>query len=207
MHIVRRSAFKAVPWKNGGGITHEVTRVPTATPAVAGADAFRWRVSVAEIDASGPFSEFPDHHRIMVLLRGGGVRLSFSGGEPFELHSVGDCVSFDGAWSTQCTLLDGPCTDLNLMVSKASPPAHAQVLRLTESVALGEGTVTLLFAIAGAVSVHGDQGISRLDAWDCAIADPNERLLLAPASDSAAAAPIPLVFCANLAEPDPHHLG
>jgi environmental stress-induced protein Ves len=43
MRIVRQSQFKASPWKNGGGITHEAMRVPER-------GAFRWRVSIAHID-------------------------------------------------------------------------------------------------------------------------------------------------------------
>jgi environmental stress-induced protein Ves len=72
MQIIRKSSFRASPWNNGGGMTHEVIRVPLGT------DAFRWRVSVAQIDVSGPFSDFADYHRKMVLLRGTGVRLTFS---------------------------------------------------------------------------------------------------------------------------------
>ena len=41
--IIRRSSFTALPWKNGGGITHEAIRVPPT------GDAFLWRVSVAQI--------------------------------------------------------------------------------------------------------------------------------------------------------------
>ena len=52
MQIIHPASFVARPWKNGGGITHEVIRVP-ADP-----EDFRWRVSMAEVAASGPFSRF-----------------------------------------------------------------------------------------------------------------------------------------------------
>ena len=74
MHIVRHSSFVAVPWKNGGGVTHEAIRVPP------GGEPFHWRVSVAQIDVSGPFSDFAAYNRFMVLLKGAGVVLKFSGG-------------------------------------------------------------------------------------------------------------------------------
>jgi environmental stress-induced protein Ves len=89
MRVIRKTSFTAVPWKNGGGITHEVLRVPPT------GDAFRWRVSVAEIDASGPFSDFADYNRKMVLLRGAGVRLTFDGREQTVLCKVGDMAQFD----------------------------------------------------------------------------------------------------------------
>jgi len=39
-------------WKNGGGTTREILRVP-AEPT-----AFDWRLSLATIDSPGPFSAF-----------------------------------------------------------------------------------------------------------------------------------------------------
>src|SRR5271170_5764644 len=113
MRIIRQSDFTATPWKNGGGITHEAIRVP------ASGDPFRWRVSVAHIEASGPFSDFTGYNRKMVLLRGAGVALAFASGERRVLRNMGDLAEFDGALSTHCELLGGPCVDLNLMVSKS----------------------------------------------------------------------------------------
>jgi len=74
LQVVRKASFKATPWKNGGGVTHEALRVPQS------GDPFRWRVSVAHIDASGPFSEFAEYNRKMVLLQGAGVELRFADG-------------------------------------------------------------------------------------------------------------------------------
>ena len=126
LQIIRKASFKATPWKNGGGITHEAIRVP------AGGDTFRWRVSVAHIDASGPFSEFAEYNRKMVLLQGAGIELRFGDGISRKLRQVGELVEFDGALSTYCELLDGPCVDLNLMVSKSDGVA-AKVERFIES--------------------------------------------------------------------------
>ena len=114
MRIIRQSSFTAVPWKNGGGVTREAIRVPP------NGDSFDWRVSLARIDTSGPFSDFAAYHRFMVLLKGAGVVLNFSGGPPprvRELRDVGDMEEFDGGLATLCELVNGPCVDLNLMVS------------------------------------------------------------------------------------------
>ena len=70
MRIIRQSDFTVTPWKNGGGVTREALRVPPR------GDSFHWRVSVAQIDRSGPFSEFAAYNRTMVLLRGSGVDLT-----------------------------------------------------------------------------------------------------------------------------------
>src|SRR5580693_5381496 len=129
LQIIRKHSFTAAPWKNGGGITYEAIRVP------AGGDSFRWRVSVAHIDASGPFSDFAAYNRKMVLLRGSGLTLEFADGPHRVLRHVGDLAEFDGAVATHCELLNGPCVDLNLMVSKSDSVA-VRVERFIESVAI-----------------------------------------------------------------------
>src|ERR1700689_4784895 len=103
LKILRKSSFTASPWKNGGGITHEAIREPP------GGGPFRWRVSVAYIDVSGPFSDFAGYNRKMVLLKGAGVELRFPGGEKSTLRQVGELAEFDGALSAHCELLRGPC--------------------------------------------------------------------------------------------------
>ncbi len=165
VQIIRQSEFRSTPWKNGGGITCEAIRVP------ASGDSFRWRVSVAHIDRSGPFSDFAAYNRVMLLLRGGGVALKFSNGEERVLREVGDVAEFDGALATQCELLDGPCVDLNLMVAKSLSGVHAQVRRLHRPIALpaAKGRATLIFPIAGALVVHAGAAAAMLEPWDLAV--------------------------------------
>jgi environmental stress-induced protein Ves len=163
--IIRRASFTASPWKNGGGITHEAIRVPAA------GDPFRWRVSVAHIDASGPFSEFAAHDRKMVLLQGAGVELRFADGVTKTLREVGQLIEFDGAVAAQCELLDGPCVDLNLMILK-SVRAAVRVERVAEPVGVSAAPdeTTLVFPIDCAVTmeINGRQ-IVTLQPWDLAI--------------------------------------
>ena len=161
---IRRSSFTATPWKNGGGITHVAIRVPPT------GEAFLWRVSVAQIDASGPFSDFAGYDRKMVLLRGRGIALEFGSGEHCALRSVGDWAEFDGAMTTRCELLDGPCVDLNLMVSKSLRTA-ARIERLSEPtpVAAIHGETTLIFGILDPLCLGSTGGYARLEPWDLAI--------------------------------------
>jgi uncharacterized protein len=190
--IIRRSSFTALPWKNGGGITHEAIRVPST------GDAFLWRVSVAQIDSSGPFSDFAGYDRKMVLLRGRGIALEFGGGKHSVLRSVGDFVEFDGAMSTRCELLDGPCVDLNLMVSKSLRTA-ARVERMSEPVRVAaiRGETTLIFGIQDPLSLDSSAGESaRLEPWDLAILEDCSAHLsnMSPGEDSAPSA----VFIATI---------
>ena len=189
MQILRKSSFTAVPWKNGGGITHEALRVPAA------GDTFRWRVSVAQIDVSGPFSNFAGYQRRMVLLRGSGIRLTFDGSRQKDLLAVGDLAEFDGGVATGCELLDGPCTDLNLMVSGSVPGWSAGVERLEKPRALQSIQETLLvFPITGPISVEYQSGESTtLNEWDLAVLTPGDAAVLGPAATGS-----PLVFLATL---------
>jgi hypothetical protein len=198
MDVIRNSAYTPTPWKNGGGITHEAARVPPH------GNSFRWRVSVAEIDTSGPFSEFAEYRRKMVLLRGSGVRLTFDGGQQTYLRDIGDLADFDGAVATECELLSGPCVDLNLMVTKSITGVRAWVERLQESLPLQGsrpqsspyGTL-LVFPIIGTVSLDiGNPEPTHLYAWDLAVVSPDDRCAVRPAASAAPAAP--LVFFAAI---------
>jgi environmental stress-induced protein Ves len=194
MQIIRKSSFTAVPWKNGGGITHEAIRVPAT------GSAFRWRVSVAQIDVSGPFSNFAGYHRRMVLLRGNGVRLTFDGSRQKDLRAVGDQAEFAGAVATSCELLDGPCTDLNLMVSDSVAGFSAGAESLREARALQSTQETLLiFPITGPVSLEYQTGESTtLNEWDLAVLTAGDAAVL-----GAVGAASPLVFLAALDDNSP----
>jgi environmental stress-induced protein Ves len=166
MRIVRQSQFKSSPWKNGGGITHEAMRSPSR------GDVFRWRVSVAHIDSSGPFSDFAGYARTMVLLRGGGIALKLSDGTRRGMRAVGDLAQFDGALGVDCELLSGPCVDLNLMTSNAMGPVHARVERLHEPLSYGARTdeSMVVFPIDAAVEIQPDDGPATvLEPWDLAV--------------------------------------
>jgi uncharacterized protein len=165
LQIIRNSSFTPSPWKNGGGITHEAIRVP------ARGDPFRWRVSVAHIEASGPFSEFAAHNRKMVLLKGEGIELQFADGVHKTLRRVGELVEFDGAVATRCELLNGPCVDLNLMVAKAES-AVARVERFIESIAVcaSHDETTLVFPIDRKITLQITAGeAATLEPWDLAV--------------------------------------
>jgi environmental stress-induced protein Ves len=162
LQIIRKSSFKAVRWKNGGGTTHEAWRVPPA------GDPFLFRVSVAHIDSSGPFSDFAGYTRHMVLLQGAGLTLVFGNGERRLLQRVGESVEFDGAMPIRCELLDGPCIDLNFMKHE-SARAEARVVMLGPSLLLQASPSTLIFGIGGPVSLDADGERATLEPWDLAV--------------------------------------
>lgn len=107
LHCIALAAVEPQPWRNGGGRTRELLAWPSAAD-------WRLRVSVADIDADGPFSAFDGVRRWFAVVEGAGVALAFADGE--RLCRRGDApLAFDGAAAPACRLLDGPTRDLNLM--------------------------------------------------------------------------------------------
>jgi len=94
-------------WKNGGGFTRELLAWPVA-------DDWQLRISVADIEADGPFSAFPGIVRHFAVLQGDGVELRF-GGRACRLGPGDPMLRFDGAEAPACRLLGGPTRDLNVM--------------------------------------------------------------------------------------------
>lgn len=62
----------AAPWANGGGITREIA-------ALRGAGGILWRISLADVDAEGPFSVFAGLRRILTVIEGAGMVLEDPG--------------------------------------------------------------------------------------------------------------------------------
>ena len=95
------------PWRNGGGHTRELLAWPSA-------DDWALRISLANIDADGPFSRFDGAQRWFTVIDGAGVALTFADAER-RLGPRDAPLCFDGALAPMCRLLDGPTRDLNLM--------------------------------------------------------------------------------------------
>jgi uncharacterized protein len=112
MRLVEPDAWTTTPWRNGGGITHEIAR--EGPP-----DAFAWRVSVAEVAHSGPFSHFHGVDRYISLVEGDGFALRGPHSwQRTSLIRVGELHRFSGDDATDCHLLGGPVRDFNLMVDR-----------------------------------------------------------------------------------------
>ena len=166
MRIIRRPEFKTSAWKNGAGLTHEAIRVP------ADAERYLWRVSVAEIAASGPFSDFTGYRRHMVLLQGDGLRLRFSNGREAQLRRPGDLAEFDGALQTQCDLAGGACTDLNLLTARSIAMTDARVEQLSAPLRLrcGAGESLVLVCVRGTISIErAGHEPAALGRWDLGV--------------------------------------
>lgn len=116
---------------------------PTAPPDWA------WRLSVADVAASGPFSTFHNVDRTIALLRGNGFDLAHGSCTIFRLREPYVPNEFDGAATTHCDLVDGPVQDLNLMVHQSSAAMSLQF------VAIGTGLTVRIDNVAALVVVDG----------------------------------------------------
>ncbi len=121
---VHLSDVAATPWRNGGGLTHEMV----AWPSLAVWD---WRISVAQVAKDGPFSSFDGVTRWFAVLQGAGVDLAVrTPGDTDDavvahrLTQESPPLCFDGAATTDCRLVDGPTLDFNLMVRDRCLPAR-----------------------------------------------------------------------------------
>jgi environmental stress-induced protein Ves len=171
MIVLRESSYESVPWKNGGGITRQIHREPPE-PAM-----FDWRLSLATIDRAGPFSTFDDYERTLVLVRGAGVELDFGPHGRSRLACSGDSVSFAGEWPTACALLDGPSTDLNLIVSRARIESTSRCVEVNPSATVPTAgwPQTVLCCISGAVRITTGPGlVADLDSADVARCFPGD---------------------------------
>ncbi len=148
---LRRFTFGELPltaWKNGGGTTREIV----SWPPYAEPDEFAWRVSIATIAASGPFSTFDGVDRTIMLLDGDGVRLRSEGFEEV-LELPFQPFSFDGGVPVDCTLLGGPSTDFNLMVRRGQGRADLRIVE--DTMTLEASAHGVLMCIEGQFRVGG----------------------------------------------------
>ena len=109
---IRLQDVPVSPWKNGGGTTQSLVCWPNPSDWV-------FRMSVARIDSDGPFSEFKGVDRWFAVLSGEGVVLQFPE-RRVEAGALDVAVQFSGDLPCQCSLINGPTVDFNLMVQGVS---------------------------------------------------------------------------------------
>ena len=110
------SDYLAMPWKDGGGVTEQIAIEP---PDATLADGFLWRLSMARVERSGPFSRFEGCDRALLLLEGGGLDLDFGSHGNVLLDEPFQSITFCGDWEARATLTRGPVRDLGVISDHA----------------------------------------------------------------------------------------
>ena len=136
-------------WKNGGGSTREIV----CSPVGADIDHFVWRVSIATIAQSGPFSIFEGVDRVIMLVHGQGVHLKSLSAINHRLDQTGVPFAFPGEAAIDCTLLGATSTDFNVMTQRGR--VRAEVLVLRESTSLPPSSRGLLWVMQGTWDMMG----------------------------------------------------
>ena len=150
-----------VPWANGLGTTAVVARHPDD-------DRWVWRVSVADVVSDGPFSSLPDVDRSIMVVSGVGMVLVVGDDAPVTVTPATGVFTFDGAVPTECTLLDGPVRDLNLMLRRGTSTGSLEVHSMEPNESMDvPGDVVVMVVLDGEVRNDGEH----LRAFDAFVAD------------------------------------
>jgi uncharacterized protein len=165
VHRIAPGDRRRMPWRNGGGTTAEIV----AEPGPGGR--FRFRLSIADVTASGPFSDFTGYDRHILLLEGKGFTLRVAGDAPRVVDRPLVPHAFDGGRAVSCALHGGPVRDLNLMVDRATTRGSIEVLRMAagERVELPSAATVLAYLVSGAAGACGVRlapgDALRADGW------------------------------------------
>jgi hypothetical protein len=157
---------RSTAWKNGQGQTAEIAIHPP------GADlsAFDWRVSLAQVAVSGPFSKFPGVDRWLLVLTGT-MDLAIDGAAPLRLQAGGEPIRFPGDVPVQSTVRDGPVRDLNIMTARDRVLADIRRLKLAAGGGERLAGAALVLCLSGAVRVSDGADAADLSALDAAWVD------------------------------------
>lgn len=117
--LLQPSSYRAQPWKNGGGVTHEILRWPSREPHDL-QDPYDLRISLAEDHVAGPFSLFPGYRRWSYLAAKAPILL-WVDGVPRLLRDPGDTLEVDGEVAISCELPAGPTHLLNFLIRRDLP--------------------------------------------------------------------------------------
>ena len=173
IRIVRWDSLSETPWKNGGGVAVDIV----TAPASATGDRFDWRINVATIARSGPFSAYPGVDREFRLIDGGPLTLRVGDREAVELEPGGDGVAFPGDVPTRVELAGPPCRAFNVLARRRAFTAAVEHWT-------GEGLPTIhrhgadqvtAFLLDGPAAVAGVR--QALQPFDTIVADEDIRLV------------------------------
>ncbi|WP_213064698.1 HutD/Ves family protein [Acinetobacter seifertii] len=151
IELIRADQYTKMLWKNGAGFTLEIARSQ-------GEADFEWRISMADVTTSGPFSLFPNKQRIISVLDGQGMVLHVDD-LPAKTLNQGDIFAFHGESQVQSELVDGAIRDLNLIYDPAKFHARFQWLNdAAEQEFISSADLIFIFNQGGEtqVSVEGD---------------------------------------------------
>ena len=165
-----QSSFRRSRWKNGGGETIEIA----ASPEGAGLDDFTWRISMARVARSGPFSIFPGVERTLSVLEGGAITLQFEQRGSVRLDGESPPYSFPADITVSGEVEGEGITDLNVMTRRGAARHHVSKLRVSPGEQSLEplGTCLVVLTLGPALALRLGDAAIRLNSGDAALIEP-----------------------------------
>jgi len=156
MRVVRAVDQPRIRWRNDGGWTHDVARDSPNEHD------FSWRISIADVEADGPFSRFEGFDRLLVLLDGVGMDLvSAEGDERVQLRPTAPRARFAGETAISAELLDGPTTDFNVIWDRSRFSLQEYDDWRGRSIGGRRGCIVVVHVLSGSVDVDiGVRGVA-----------------------------------------------
>lgn len=159
--IIRQADFLKVPWKNGQGYTYEIDKLPQADHN----DEFGWRLSIAEVNRSGPFSRFDDYQRNISILSGDSMTLNIDGCDSPRLSAF-EAFAFTGNANTYCTLHGQALRDFNVIYHPDYDVDVCWLKEESQKVTLLNESLYFIIAATGAIRVQNPDLDIQLACWD-----------------------------------------
>lgn len=160
VNIVRFAAITPTPWKNGLGTTTQLAIHPPGATT----EDFEWRVSIARLDASAPFSAFAGIERCLAVLQGEMTLVRSQGSH--ILTPASHPVCFDGSEAVEGRVGRGPVLDLNVMYKVSQWRATMRRLRLTADTTLSANGWSMLCSLSDTIDVETDGKSLQLGWFD-----------------------------------------
>lgn len=150
-HRFHFDSIPAAPWKNGGGVTRQIAQSGPGDPF--------WRLSIADVEKDGPFSDFPGLRRILTVISGSGMTLKLAEGAcPADLHIP---VHFSGDTPVDGVLRDGPVQNFNLIYDAEKLVAGVQAGPLDKLEFAGRTSafLSVVYCLSGSMDLKGQEAL------------------------------------------------
>lgn len=144
--------YQKMPWKNGLGSTFEIARNKPIQD-----DDFTWRISMADVDQDGEFSNFKGKQRIISVLSGNGVRLKLDDNTQVDVLEK-DLFAYSGAQHVFCQLLGTAIRDLNLIYNADAVSPRMQWIKGSDvQIFVSTADIIILFNLIDNFVIDVDQ--------------------------------------------------
>jgi uncharacterized protein len=166
MCLIPAGSFRRMPWKNGGGETVEIA----VSPVGATVDSFDWRISMARVDAPGPFSLFPGVDRTLAVIEGAVLELRFEGDRIVTLSPDSEPVTFPADIPVSAEIPAGRITDLNVMTKRTRVRHALQRMNAgTAATLYSDGDEMLVLVLGADCTVTGSSDVLVAAAGDAVL--------------------------------------